>query len=562
MKINERKNIFLYLERLKNYKKYVVCILIETIIIALFNIIAAYLYMKIIDGIAGIGLKQIMILIGTYFIISNFVNILEAHLEVFNKKFTNRMEYELQQEIVNRMLKQDGSFYTGNQSGEFMTYLITDAISVTGFISDTLIPVILDICKGIGIVIFLICLRWELLLLIVAIQPVILVLQGKMQKKMANASEFNRTVFGAYISKTKEYCANLIQIVMLSAENFIKKEYKSVLKKQKQASLKKKKIESMNEFVLGLVYILPICVLLVVGSYEIQKSLLTVGGLLLFLQYTGEVFTPFFNFYNMMFEYTDMKPSLIRIQNLLYIEETPIFKEKEKVIKKKGRAGCLVLKDICFSYEPGKDILLNASCNFKRGRSYAITGPSGCGKSTICKLLLGLWKANSGMIILDGEEINSTNSYLLRKNITYISQDNFILNDTIYNNVVLGNNQVTVEKFEKALKMSGIWDMVQNLELKENTMMGEEGTLFSGGQKHRIAIARAIVRETPIIILDEPTTALDPKLEREIMENLISIFCNKTLIIVTHNPEVSKKCDYIYQFNQGKLVLSKNNVGE
>lgn len=546
----DKQAVRFYLKRLKSLKKHIVIMALQMLLVAIINIILAYLYMKAIDQIADGKILYTVMMVAGYFGLSVIVGFMERQMSVYATKMTTRLEYELQNEIFEKMLKQKGNFYTENKSGEFMTYLFSDAMAISGFISETFLKVVMDVLKGIGMVIFLIFLRWELLLLIIGFQPVIWLMQKGMQRKIFQISEQNRSILVEYISKTKEYCTNFLNIVMLSSEKYFKTEYTGILKKQKESEIQKSKVESLNGWLLKLVYLLPMCAIIILGSYEINKGVLTVGGLLLFLQYVGEVFAPFQNIYEMIFEFTELIPSFQRLQNLL---EHKLDKE---VMEYSGESIYSIgMKKARFSYEKGKPILRSISFSLEKGHSYAFIGESGCGKSTVCKLLLGLWELDGGNIMVNGKKIESDVS--LRDSITYISQENFILNDTIYNNIVLDSKDVTQAKFQQVLKISGLWDMVNGLELKENTIMGDNGVLFSGGQNHRIAIARALIKDKPIVILDEPTASLDKNMEQRIMKDIFGIFQNKIVMVITHNSDVSRWCDYIYEIGQGKLIGKK-----
>ena len=441
------------------------------------------------------------------------------------------------------LLQQNGEYYTKNDSSEFITYLLNDITSAVGFITDTMVPLSTDVIKGIVMIVFLIFLRWELLLVVVLTQPLIWFVQKKMRVKITEISEENRKVFSKYIGKTKEFCSNLINIRMISSEPYVLNCYNKILVEQKNISLKKSKIENVNMFFLGMVYIIPFCLIMLLGYWEIKKTLLTVGGLLLFIQYSGDVFLPFYKIFEMFSVFAETQPSCERIINLFSHKKYEENDNNKKDIKRIG------MRNAYFSYG-NNYILRNASFEFKSGCSYAIIGDSGSGKSTLCKLLLGMWELNKGYITINGERLQGVN---LKDYITYISQDSFILTDTIYNNIVLGD-EVDYDNFENSLKKIGLYELVNNLDKKQNTFMNDEGIAFSGGQKQRISIARALVRNKPIVIFDEPTSNLDVELRDKIIEEILKMFCENIIIIISHDYFVCEKCDKKYKLIDGKIL--------
>jgi len=226
----------------------------------------------------------------------------------------------------------------------------------------------------------------------------------------------------------------------------------------------------------------------------------------------------------------------------------------------KGKArinGRIEINNMSFSYDNSKKIFENVSMLFLPRNVYAIFGESGCGKSTLCKILLGLWDIDRGCIYIDGIDIKEYDKEYLRKNITYISQDCFLFNDSIYSNIILGEKEVSDQKFIEILEKVGLAEVIQQLPHKEKTCVGEKGVKFSGGQKQKIALARALIRHTPIVILDEPTSGLDLKNEELVIDCLLNELSDSTLIIISHTDNVINKCTIGYKIENKQIELVK-----
>lgn len=514
--------------------------------------ITAYVYMLIIDHISK-KVSSLFLLVGLYFGINIIIYALKVYLSFNNKNLSNNIEIKLKNDIFKELLNKDGNLLTESNTGEFMTLLVNDSFKIVSILSETLYLIIFSIIQAIGMVCFLFFIRWELLLLILTIQPIMSFIQKRMRNLSFKLSDEFRNDYSKSIGITKEYTSNILDIISLGISRYAFNNYNNILKKQKQSELKMTVASNINSCILGLISFVPLCLILIIGGIEVNKGILTIGGLLLFIQYSSQLFTPFNNIYESAYTYSTALPSIKRVIKFLKASNQETGNEMEHVY------GKISIKNIDFAYNYNNEILKDASAEFNPGNRYSITGESGCGKSTLCKLLLRLWKVDKGNIYIDDIDIYDYNKDSIRKNVTYIAQDCFLFNDTIYNNIILDNNEVSYEEFCYALKYSGMWETVQELPLKENTIVGDKGVKLSGGQKQRIVLARAMIRNTPIIILDEPTAALDYENEARVINHLFEVFKNSTLIIITHKQEVIHKCDVKYKVLHKKIELVIDN---
>ena len=212
--------------------------------------------------------------------------------------------------------------------------------------------------------------------------------------------------------------------------------------------------------------------------------------------------------------------------------------------------------DLDFGYD-GKTILEKANTDIPAGKIVTITGRSGTGKTTVIDLIIGLMGACKGQILVDGINIEDLDKGAWRKQIGYVPQDTFLFNDSIYNNVTLRDESISREAVAQALEESKAMDFVQDLEYGLDTMVGERGMMFSGGQRQRLSIARALVRNPRLLILDEATSSLDPDSERAICETLVCLSQKKpdlTILAVSHHPALVQIADIVYVIHDGNLV--------
>jgi len=210
------------------------------------------------------------------------------------------------------------------------------------------------------------------------------------------------------------------------------------------------------------------------------------------------------------------------------------------------------LKNISFSYIEGKEILKDINLTIKKGEKIAFIGESGSGKSTLVDIIIGLYRPKTGYIKVDDKILNEKNLKSWRKKIGYIPQTIYLFDGTVANNVAL-DEKIDEQRVIEALKKAKIWDFLKEHHQGLDTKVGEGGVKLSGGQKQRIAIARALYNDPEVLVLDEATSALDNETEKKIMEEIYNISENKTLIIIAHRLSTLKKCEKIYELENGKL---------
>jgi len=220
------------------------------------------------------------------------------------------------------------------------------------------------------------------------------------------------------------------------------------------------------------------------------------------------------------------------------------------------------LNSVNFSH--GENLILkNISISIPAGKFVALIGPSGAGKTTIVDLIIGLFMPQSGNISIDGVSLQELNIYIWRQMIGYVPQDSFLFHDSVFLNITLGDKDITSNAVEEALISAGAMDFVSKLPLGIHTIVGERGSKVSGGQRQRIAIARALLHKPKLLILDEATTALDPKTEEEICETLQRLCGETTIIAISHQPAIAKVADIVYTIHSGCIVkewINSNNA--
>jgi subfamily B ATP-binding cassette protein MsbA len=214
----------------------------------------------------------------------------------------------------------------------------------------------------------------------------------------------------------------------------------------------------------------------------------------------------------------------------------------------------ITFEHVCFEYLPGREVLHDINLTIPIGKTVALVGNSGGGKTTVSALIPRLYEVSKGNIKIDGTDVRQITQKSLREQIAMVFQDNFLFSGTIRDNILLGNEQADEKTIWQALENACLADFVKEKPQGLDTEIGERGILLSGGQKQRLAIARAFVKNAPIVILDEATSALDNKSERIVQEALDNLMKNRTVIVIAHRLSTVQNADKIVVINDGKIV--------
>ncbi len=286
----------------------------------------------------------------------------------------------------------------------------------------------------------------------------------------------------------------------------------------------------------------------IVGSVLMVNGEVDIYTMLLFLFVASQVYDPLTS---VLFRTGEFFFSLLSAGRIREIEEFP--SQTGEKTKTPNRYD-LDFQQVRFAYNKGQTVLHGVSFTAKQGEITALVGPSGCGKSTLSKLACRFWDVDEGCVLLGGEDVRSFEPEGLLQSFSVVFQDVVLFNDSIYNNIKIGKKDATEEEIHAAAKMAQCDDFIRNLPEGYNTNIGENGKTLSGGERQRISIARAFLKDAPIILLDEATASLDPENETLIQEALSRLLQGKTVIIIAHRLRTVENCDKIVVLEEGKVV--------
>ena len=296
-----------------------------------------------------------------------------------------------------------------------------------------------------------------------------------------------------------------------------------------------------------------ICIILGYGGYLVYSKVFTAGQLMEFIGYFNAIIWPIMAVSELIDMTSRGKASLARIGELL---DAPIHvKDRPGVRSVDAIRGDIEFRDLSFRYPDGEfDALKNISFTINAGENVGLVGKTGSGKTTLVDLILRTYNVPDGTVFIDGQDVNEISIHDLREGCAYVPQDNFLFSDTIENNIAFGVAELGSKNVVQAARLADIHSNIQEFQKGYGTILGERGVTVSGGQKQRISIARALMKDAPILILDDSVSAVDTKTERTILENLRTTRAGKTTILIAHRISTIEQMDKILFIEDGELA--------
>ncbi len=468
-------------------------------------------------------------------------------------RFEQRITLDIQQDLVDRVLRYPKTFFDNTQTGYLMSRLTEDVDGIRFFFSSTIIYILSNALRLVGGIGLLFYLEWRLATVVLFLLPLITWCVYYFSGKIYNLNHQSLEQKANLSGQLQESLSEPILIKASVSEERTLKRLLFGWKSLFQISLQETTIRSLALLMVESLPGMARALVLGVGAFWIIKGQWTLGSLLAFQAYLSFVFGPAQILASANLQLQKALAALQRVFAFFGIvpeENMGTGKSASKL------SGDIEFKNVSFSYNGSKSVLQDFSFKVHPGEHVAIVGPSGVGKTTLLSLILRFYQPTSGEIYFDQHPATDYELSSLRKRIGYVAQRPRMLAGTILENLRYGNPDAGETDVQQAAGLVGIHDFIANLPAGYETEIGEKGVKLSEGQKQRLSIARALIKDPDILILDEPTAALESKAEKSIFERLPEFIQAKTLFIVSHRPSTIAECDRILLLNENQLVDS------
>ena len=460
---------------------------------------------------------------------------------------------DIQIDMFNSLIKADTKLVDNKHSGKFVTNLTNDVGLITNLVSTAILNLFKDSLTLIGLLGVMFYQNWKLSIVAIVMIPLASAAARALGKRIGKVTTQQMNEAGALNTYLIEIFKNHRLTKIFQKEEYEKDRANKFINKLKEISKKIAEVfvraSPIMEFLTGIM----IACLILISAKLIANDELEISNFFSFLAAMMLAYQPVRSLATLNIAIQQGLSGAKRV--IPVIDEIPEVKEKENALDLKVNNGKIDFSNVQFSYSNKESQILNSiNLNLPGKKMTALVGHSGAGKSTILNLIPRFYNINSGNISIDDQSINECTLFSLRKNISLVSQDTTLFDDTIKNNISYANLDATQKEIEEAAKYSFADEFIDKLPKKYDTIIGENGVRLSGGEKQRLSIARAILKKSPIILLDEATSSLDAETEDKIQKAITFLTKGRTTIVIAHRLSTILNSDKIYVIDKGEVV--------
>ena len=471
------------------------------------------------------------------------------------KKFTiiaKDISYRIRVGLLNRLQKISMSEYETMGTGAVTSHFITDVNAIDDFVGATLSKFLVAVLSVIGVSMVLLWVHWQLALFIIFMNPVVIYFTMVMGKKVKKLKHQENTAFEIFQQSLSETLDAIQQIRASNREqHYLQRVTESAreLKKHMVAFGWKSDVANRLSF---FIFLMGFEIFRGTSMVLVLFTDLSIGQMFAVYAYLWFMMGPVQEILGMQYTLYSANAALDRINRLMDLDQEPEYQHKANPFKDKHTVG-LSVENICFSYGENFNVLDNVSLKITPGEKVALVGASGGGKSTLVQIILGLYPADSGELYFDGVNVRDIGLDVVRENVATVLQSPAMFNDSLRENLCLGREHDD-EKIWQALAIAQLSDVVEKMPKGLETIIGRSGVRLSGGQRQRLAIARMILADPKVVILDEATSSLDTETEARLHEAMHEFLQNRTTLIIAHRLSAVRQADRVLVFDAGTII--------
>ena len=457
----------------------------------------------------------------------------------------------LRSQMFERMVSLPALFYDQSTSGQLMSKVLYDVEQVANAATDAILTIVRDSLTILGLLAWMIYLNGYLSLIILTTVPIIGYIVYKISTRFRNISKNIQDSMGDVGHICNEIIDGQREVKTFGSQAYEIARFERVNKKNRQQRMKKIATEATSQPLIQLITVLGLAVVIHLATTPEMLEQISVGSFISFVTAMFMILTPLKRLTKVN---SKLQAGIAASQSVFtLLDQQPELDNGNKIIAL--AEGEIKYHNVNFGYDDEKgQVLNNISFHAKPGQTIAFVGHSGSGKTTLVSLLARFYQTKKGTISIDGVDINELKLSNLRQHLSLVNQQVILFNDTVANNIAYGQDQVSNERIVEAAKAAHAWGFIERLPQGLDTQVGQNGVLLSGGQRQRIAIARALLRDAPILVLDEATASLDTEAERHIQAALENLMHQRTTLVIAHRLSTIEKADQIIVMHQGQII--------
>jgi len=451
------------------------------------------------------------------------------------------------------------AYYDTHQTGALLSTITDDIDTIQGFASSTTLSILVDLLAIVGMLGLMFWLNWDFALVAVGVAPFLLFFVARFRKAVKKAAREVRSRESEVLSVVQQGLEFVRVVNAFGRQDVEEKHLLEASRAAVQAALKARRVKSLLSPIVTIVVSLCTAFVLWRGASLVLASAMTAGSLTVFLSYLAKFFKPVQDLAKMSGTIAQAAVGVERVRAILdmdmSIPERPDARDPGKL------EGAVEFDHVAFAYDPAVPVLKDVSFSIAAGQFVGMVGTTGAGKSTVLSLIPRLYDATAGSVLIDGVDVREYQLQGLRAQIGFVLQDTVLFRGTVRENIAYGRPAATDAEIVEAAKLANAHEFIARLPDGYDAQLGEKGLTLSGGQRQRIGIARAVIRNAPILILDEPTAALDSHSEKLVIEALERLMKGRTVITVAHRLSTIRDVDKIVVFKDG-VVAEQGTHGE
>lgn len=442
------------------------------------------------------------------------------------------------------------SYHTKASRGDLILRVMGDVSILREVSVNAFLPMIGNTLIMLGMVAVMFWLNWQLALLGLVTAPVFIFFALRLTKQIHHVARKQRKREGVMATTTTETIGAIKEVQALSISETFLDAFSAESNKTFEQDVKSRKLEAGLQRIVDFLVAVSTALVLTYGSILVMGNELTLGELVIFISYLSFSFKPVKNLAKYVGRLARASASCERVLDLL--EQKPDVYDLQDAIKASIFRGELCFDNVSFAYDKsGQPVLKNINFSVDAGQHVAILGASGSGKSTLVSLILRLYDTTKGRLLIDGRDIREYTLSSLREQISLVLDENPLFPTSVKDNIAYGGSNPTLQEIKAAARLANAHEFIERLPNGYDTILADGAATLSKGQRQRIALARAAIRRTPILILDEPTSGLDKQNERELLEAIERLKNGRTSFLITHNPQDAVGADLILYLEDG-----------
>ncbi|HXD33180.1 MAG TPA: ABC transporter ATP-binding protein [Pyrinomonadaceae bacterium] len=460
--------------------------------------------------------------------------------------------HDLRRALYHHIQRLSLSYHDNKRTGDLISRITSDIDSVQDFVSQALLGLVVNVLTLVGMLCVMFYLDWRFTLIALSVAPALFIVVYSFTRRIKQASRAVRKKEGEIASVAQEVLSSIRVVKAFSREDYEQERFEKQSLETVETALRARSLKAKLAPIVQVIVAAGTCLVMWYGVRLVLAGTITPGSLLVFLIYLGKMYKPMRELSKMTDTISKTAVGYERIREIIETERevrnlpgskpAPEFK------------GAIEFKDVNFGYGPDRLTLKGLTFKIQPGAVAALVGPTGAGKTTIASLVARFYDPSSGEVHIDGKDIRRYKLHSLRRQISFVLQENLLFRAPLWQNIAYGRPEANRDEIIKAAKLANADEFIVKLPDGYDTVVGERGVTLSGGQRQRIAIARAIIRDAPILILDEPTSDLDAASEELVFDALSKLMEGRTSIVIAHRLATVQRADVIFVLEDGKIA--------